>query len=301
MIIKPRKKSINHLVLELLHYRAVFSFQEQSQFENQVKGYEGEQRFDVFLDRLGQKGFVVNDLFLSSQNTHYQFDAIVVINEQIIIYEVKNYAGRYSYEDGVLLSDTGYSIQDPVGQVNRKKSYLHNFMRKNGYASIIQAYVVYINPDFYLYNLPPMDSITFLGQLERHFDDLAKTAHRVSLPNQKIAQTLVQHHNENYRPDNLPIYEFKNLKKGVLCKKCFSFDGENRRQSRICNTCGYKEKTTDAIYRSVLEFQVLFPDNPVTMSAIHEWCKGVYSQRQIRYLLNSKMKRCFKGPFTYYK
>lgn len=301
MLIKPRKKSISHLILESLYYRKILSFQDKKRYENQVKGFNGEQQFDHFINYSQQQGFVVNDLFLSSKETNYQFDSILILNKQVNIYEVKNYTGAYRYEDGTLFSKTGYSLQDPISQVNRKKSYLHNRLLTEGYSHNINAYVVFINPDFYIYKLPPTDSILFSGQLERHFNEVTRSTQSVGAHDKNLAQSLINQHNENYRPNNLPSYHFKELKKGILCGNCFSFDSTDTRQTRICASCGYKEKITDAIYRSVLEFQVLFPEIPITVSTIYEWCEGVYTIARIRRLLNKKMTKHSNGPMTYYK
>jgi len=300
MLIKPRKKSISHLILESLYYRKILSFQDKKRYENQVKGFNGEQQFDHFINHSQQQGFIVNDLFLSSKETNYQFDSILILNKQVNIYEVKNYTGVYRYEDGALFSKTGYSLQDPISQVNRKKSYLHNRLLTEGYPHKMNAYVVFINPDFYIYNLPPTDSILFAGQLERHFNEGTRFTQSMDAQDKNLTQSLVNQHNGNYRPDNLPSYHFKELKKGILCGNCFSFHSTDTRQTRICASCGYKEKITDAIYRSMLEFQMLFPEIPITVSAIYAWCGGGYSKKRIKYVLKANMTCHNKGPKSYY-
>lgn len=301
MLIKPRKKSISLIILESLYHRKTLPFQDKKRYENQVKGFDGEQKFDHFINHPQQQGFIINDLFLSSQETNYQFDSILVLNKQVNIYEVKNYTGSYRYEDGTLFSKTGYSLQDPIGQVNRKKSYLHNRLLTEGYPHKMNAYVVFINPDFYIYSLPLTESILFAGQLERHFNEVTSSTGPRNAQDKSLAQSLVNQHNENYRPDNLPSYHFKELKKGILCDNCFSFNFTDTRQTRICTSCGYREKITDAIYRSVLEFQVLFPEIPISVSTIYHWCGNVYTKSRIRRLLNKKMIQYSNGPMTYYK
>lgn len=300
MLMKTRSKSVSHCILESLYYRTTLSFENQRRYENQRRGFEGEQYFDHFMNHAKQRGLVISDLFLSSQETNYQMDAVLILRNLVVIYEVKNFSGEYTYNKGMLFSKSGHSIQSPVGQVERKKSYLHNWLLRNNYPHSIESYVVFINPDFYIYNLPSTDSMLFVGQLERHFNELAQRTSTILAQDKKLAQTLVQHHNENYRPDNLPSYEFQDLRKGVLCKNCFSFECENTRQTRICKVCGYKEKIADAIYRTVLEFQLLFPKIPVTVQTVFDWCGGVYSKYRIKYILQANMTCHNKGPKSYY-
>ena len=301
MLIKPRVKSINHFVLESVNYRMGLSVEDNRRYQNQMKGFQGEQLFDQLINHSQQNGYVVNDLFLSSKDTHYQMDSILILNEQLIIYEVKNYTGEYCYENGSLFSKNGYSLQNPVDQVNRKKAYLNNWLLNNGYPHKTKAYVVFINPDFYIYNLPLTKSILFVGQLERHFKTLTNANESVNAQDKKLAQALANQHNGNYRPDNLPSYGFDSLKKGILCPECFSFAHTDTREKRICTTCGHIEKIADAIYRSVLEFQVLFPEVPVSMQTIFAWCGGKYTKPRIRRVLSQKMTKYSNGPMTYYK
>lgn len=301
MLVKPRTKSITHLILESLHYRMNLFADDKRKYNNQIKGFQGEQVFDRFINHPQQAGFIVNDLFLSNKDTNYQMDSILILNKELIIYEVKNYTGEYRYKSGSFFSKNGYSLQNPVDQVNRKKSYLNNWLLNNGYSHKVNAYVIFINADFYIYNLPPTNTILFAGQLERHFNALVKASRSVKVQNKKLALALANQHNENYRPDNLPSYGFDSLKKGILCPSCFSFEHTDTRENRICTTCGHKEKIADAIYRSILEFQVLFPESPVSVPMIYEWCDRVYSKARIRRILNQKMNMYSNGPMTYYK
>ena len=301
MLIKPRTKSINYLILESLSYRMNLSNEDKRRYQNQIKGFQGELLFDQFINRSQQSGFIVNDLFLSSKDTNYQMDSILVLNKHLFIYEVKNYTGEYCYENDSLFSKNGYNLQNPVDQVNRKKFYIHNWLLNNGYSHKVEAHVVFINPDFYIYNLPPTNAILFAGQLERHFKGLVKMNPSVQSQTKKLALALAHQHNGNYRPDNLPFYGFDQLKKGIFCPKCFSFEHTDTRQKRICTMCGHTEKIVDAIYRSVLEFQMLFPEIPVSVSVIYEWCGGKYTKPRIRRVLSQKMTKYSNGPMTYYK
>ena len=300
MLIKPRKKSINHFVLESVNYRMNLSSADKRRYQNQMKGFQGEQLFDQLINHPQQIGYIVNDLFLRNKDTDYQMDSILILNKQLIIYEVKNYTGEYRYENGSLFSKNGYSLQNPVDQVNRKKSYLNNWLLNNGYSYKTKAYVVFINSDFYIYNLPPTNAILFVGQLDRHFNTLVNMNQSVNARDKKLAQALANQHNGNYRPDNLPSYSFNQLKKGIFCPKCFSFKHTDTRENRICTTCRHKEKIADAIYRSALEFQLLFPEIPISVSTIYEWCGGVYSKKRIKYALKTHMTCHNKGPKSYY-
>jgi len=64
MLIKPRTKSINYFVLESVNYRMGLSAEDNRRYQNQMKGFQGEQLFDQWINHPQQNGYVVNDLFL---------------------------------------------------------------------------------------------------------------------------------------------------------------------------------------------------------------------------------------------
>lgn len=302
MLIKERTKSTTHLVLESLNSRMNLSFEDAMNYQNQIKGWEGECFFDQLINHPHQTGLIINDLLLKTKNTYYQIDSLFISNQELTIYEIKNYSGKYTIKDGMLFAESGHFIQNPLAQVERKKAYLHNLLLNMGYQYTVSAYVAYVNPEFYIYEMPPNESILFYGQLKKHFQQLPQKNEKKWMSNQnfKVANYLVSQHQDNYPSNNLPEYSFKELRKGLFCPKCFSFKATNTRQNRICASCGYKEKIADAIYRGVLEFKLLFPEMKITVQNIEVWCGNTYANSRIQVLLTKKFNKFGKGPGTYY-
>lgn len=300
MILKERTKSVSHLILESLNSRKTLSSVEKAQYDNQVKGFAGEQQFDRAMKAADLPGLVLNDVLLSTRDTYYQIDSLVVTDDHIHLYEVKNYTGAYTYRDGMLHADSGHVLQDPVAQAERKRSYLHNLLLNHGYHLEISVHVVFINPDFYIYSLPKRPDILFAGQLSGHFSQLSQT-----LPKQKdkalpLAKKLIALQNVTYRPTNLPDYTRDQLKTGILCPKCFSFEYERSRQMRTCSSCRYREKASEALQRSINEFALLFPTVPLTKQAAYDWCGKDWSTSRIKRVLTSNYQVKSAGRGSYY-
>lgn len=300
MILKERKKSVQHRVLESLDARKVLLFSEKTQFENQIKGYNGEKQFDEELERADVEGLIINDLLLKSTDTYYQIDSLLITTDHLYLYEIKNYTGTFQFRDGNLYSESGHMIQSPMAQADRKKAYLHNLLLKYGYPTTISAFVVYINPDFYIYSLPQTDSIIFSGQLATHFKDIKNSSPFLSDSSFKLADKLVSLHEECYCPPNLPEYELTQLRKGIRCSHCFSFEYTASRQFLYCSDCGCQEKTALAIERSIEEFRLLFPDSRITKRAIYTWCGSLCSESRIQDVLSKKYYTHHAGRGTYY-
>lgn len=300
MILKERTKSISHLVLESLNYRMDLSFNEKIMYENQIKGFEGEQRFDDYINTAQLPGLIINDLLMSTRDTYYQIDSLLITADHIYLYEVKNYSGICHYRDGSLFSDSGHALQNPLAQADRKRAYLYNLLLNIGYQTEITACVVYINADFYIYSLPANQSIIFSGQLPKHLRVLAEktatTIDRVA----PWADKLVSLHDSDYRPTNLPEYTFDKLQKGILCPECHSFKYSASRQFRRCTVCGFQEKTAAAIHRTIEEFRLLFPGVAITKNVIYEWCGRDYSKSRIKDVLKLNYRTHFSGCGTFY-
>lgn len=302
MIIKERKKSNQYRILESLYHRMELSFSEKSQYENQIKGFNGEIAFDACLSNssISSQSLIINDLLLKTLDTHYQIDSLLITDDHIYLYEVKNYSGSYYYKDGSIYSESGHVLQSHLAQADRKKAYLYNLLLKSNHQTEISSYVVYINPECYMYSLPKNDSFIFSGQLPTHFKNLTSHTPSYSAKTQIWADELVRLHHENYYSTNLPDYDFDTLKKGIYCSECFSFRYESTRQYRMCTVCGCREKIADAILRNIEEFRLLFPDTHLTKRLIHEWCGNDWSKSRIQDSLKTHYHRHYAGRGTYY-
>jgi len=284
MIYKVRTKSLTHLILESLYYRNLPSDVKKRYF-NQLRGWKGELQFDVLLEKLHCNCLILNDLMIKYDGKTFQIDSLIISGNTIYLYEVKNYSGSYEYRDDSLRSQTEYEIDNPLERLHRRKTAIYNLTRKMGYRFNIKSFVVFINPEFYLYDLPRDKPFIFSGQLPSHFQSLEKEHGVITESHKKLAQKLCDMHIENYRAKGLPAYNYSDLQKGILCPNCFSFEHNDTRQTRCCKKCGYKESITEAIRRSVEEVRGLFPDMVITSSLIYDWCGKVYPQHKIQRVL----------------
>lgn len=300
MIIKERTKPISYKVLESLNTRLALSSSLRSQYDNQVKGFEGELAFDQLFEKLEVPGLLINDLLLNTRDTHYQIDALHVTDHHLTLYEIKNYSGSYHYKDNQIFSESDYVIQNPLSQVERKRIYLHNLLKNLGYNISLSAYVVFINPNFYLYSFPKTDAVLFAGQLQSHFELLAEKYQTDSQKNLTLAKILIGLHDDTYYPTNFPTYTFEELKKGITCPTCHSFSSIYTRQTRKCTDCDYTEKTAMAIYRTIEEFKVLFPSRPLTKRVLYQWCGDEVSSSRIQSVLKTNYKLNHVGRSSYY-
>lgn len=301
MIIKKRSKPLTLRVLESLNYRTVLNTPDKKQYSNHTKGFEGETNFDIFPEILPDESLVINDLRVKDNGQMIQIDCLILTGKGLFLYEVKNYSGRYDYKNSFLQGNSNFIIADPLTQIYRSQPILHNLVRKLGFQMDIKPHVAFINPDFYLYELPRSKPFLFANQLPKHFEQLATIPSLINGAQQELAKQLCTLHIEDYRPSDLPQYNFSVLKKGILCPKCFSFDHVNTRQNRICTACGYKESVSDAIKRSANECHLLYPTLNVTKRLIYLWCGEEYNEQRIQRALSGHSRTCGHYKSTFYE
>lgn len=306
MLGKPRYESDELQLLRSLHARMDLPEKEVNYYWNIQKGYEGEQRFDGWLMNLPDDWIVLHDLLFESNNTLFQIDSLLLSPGTIYLFEVKNYEGDYYLENNRWYSKTGNEIKNPLLQLNRSESLFRRLLQDLGYnpnfgSPSIEAYVIFINPDFYLYQAPLDLPVIFSTQLKRFFNKLNfKPQSKVKNPNSKLADQLLSVHLKESPYSRLPGYTYAQLKKGITCGRCHSFVDKITNKTVICTKCGVEENLVEAVLRSVKEYKLLFPDRKVTTNSVYEWCNRVKPKKRFRKILSFNHILVGHGKSSYF-
>lgn len=297
---KPRSKTIELKTLEFLERRISLPAKTQMHYNNLVKGYEGELRFDEMIGNLVSDHLILNDLLLEVNNTTFQIDSLIMIQENIYLYEIKNYQGDYYFQGDQLFKRPQFEIINPLYQLSRSESLLKNLLLQLGFNPQIKSFVVFINPCFTLYQAPLDKPFIFPTQLKHHLEFLNSTAAKTTERNKKLANKLLSAHKTVSPYSQVPFYDYDSLRKGIICFRCNSFFVTVKHSKCICDTCGYIEDTAAAVLRAIREFQFLFPNNKITTNKIYDWCQVIPSHRTIRRILAKNFTAFGTGQWTYY-
>ena len=103
-----------------------------------------------------------------------------------------------------------------------------------------------------------------------------------------LADKLIALHIEESPFNQLPSYDYDQLRKGITCQKCDSFAISVEGQKCVCKECGHTEDSAAALMRNVEEFKLLFPNQKITTNIIHDSCKVVKSKKRIQRFLRKK-------------
>ncbi|MFC7685264.1 nuclease-related domain-containing protein [Ureibacillus sp. GCM10028918] len=267
------------------------------------KGYEGELLFDKWLETLKCDCLVLNDLLLKVNNQTFQIDSLLIMNNQIYVFEIKNYEGDYIFKDDRLVqkSKPDKEISNPLLQLARTDSLLRQLLQKFNHAMQIQSFVVFINPEFTLFQAPPDKPFLFPNQINRFIEKLNNVQSKIHEKHKKLAEQLISV-NINENPyQQFPSYEYQSLRKGITCGTCHSFSVIIQRHKCICTNCKYEEKVIAAVLRSVEEFKLLFPNEKITTNKISEWCKIVDFKKRIHRILDNHYTKVGVRQWLYYQ
>lgn len=291
-------KALNHL-----DKRMTLSVLNKQHIMSMEKGYEGEKQFDSLVKEIVEADvLVLNDLLLTISEQTVQIDSLIVTAETAYLYEIKNYKGDYQMRSGQLLTLTGQEIGNPITQLKRTASLLRQLFQQWNTNITVEASVVYVNATFGLYHARPEDAIIMPNQIRGHLKKIDRQ--RVTLPKKQryLAERLLSEHKKTVPfQKQLPDYDYHELKKGLTCNGCGSFDIRLNQRTAKCPNCNYSLSADEIIIEQIEEFKLLFPDEKMNVKNVTEWCGDSVSRRRIPRVLGKYYKKAGSSRATYYK
>ncbi|KAA9011006.1 NERD domain-containing protein [Niallia endozanthoxylica] len=299
MLLKARTEPVELRALHLLNSRMSLPANERTRIENLEKGYQGEMMFDQLTDKLQSEVFVLNDLCLEHNNSIFQIDTLIISQDTSYLIEVKNFEGDFYYDSDNFFSIKKTELKNPLDQLKRSKLLLSQLLRSHGYHLNIEGYVIFINPEFTLYQAPIHTPIIHPTQINRFMKKLNQKSAKLNGVHKKLADQLIAQHQILY--PRLPPYTYEQLKKGINCSICKSYITSDVIRKTKCNMCGHEEAIESVILKSVEELRLLFPNLIITTNIVYEWCDVIMSRRRVATVLKENLKLMGFGQWTYYE
>jgi DNA-directed RNA polymerase subunit M/transcription elongation factor TFIIS len=301
LIDKKRTEPVQLLNLRYLNIRGNLTEKERHYYTSLEKGYEGEVLFDERIQGFSDSWLFLNDVMLEHQNNYFQMDSLGFFQEDLYLFEVKNYEGDFVVEGDKWKSTLGKDIKNPLHQLQRCETFLRRFLQDQGFTVTIKPYLIFINPSFTLYQAPLNPSLIFPTQLNNFLSGLNRAGGRLGSRQRQISNVLKAAHVDKYPGQTVPSYEYRNLKKGFVCSRCGSWmHVSSKQRGLVCTTCGRSEELDMAVMRSVAEFQLLFPEKKVNTVEIWEWCGNMPSKKTIQRILTRNFQRIGHNKAAYY-
>ncbi len=184
--------------------------------------------------------------------------------------------------------------------MSRCESLLRRSLQDFGINISIESNIIFINPEFTLFQAPLNLPIILPTQLNRFMKKLNMVTSKLNEKHIKLAEHLVSEHKNESIYTKLPEYDYQQLNKGITCTSCNSFLSPFSYKELVCDECGCKDNLESAVMRSVEEFSLLFPEKKITTSTTHEWCKVIDSKKAIRRILMRNLILFNHRRFSYF-
>jgi len=302
MLLKRRMESDELMIIRSLNTRMELTDKEKFHYSNLEKGYAGEVKFDQLAECLQEERFIINDLLLEINNSFFQIDTLMISQSGIHLLDIKNFHGDfYLNSDKLYNAGTNREYKNPMDQLKRSTTLLRQLLQNLKENYLVSSAVIFINPEFTLYQAPMDQPFILPTQLNRYLNDLNKTPTKLNEGHKKLAQKLLSLHQTKNPHTKIPHYHYDQLQKGIYCKTCKSFLISTKNYGFECKQCGEFEKNEQAILRSVREFQLLFPDRKLTTQIILEWCNADLHKRTFSRVLKKYYTLSGNTSDTHYK
>lgn len=302
MLLKGRTESEELMSMRYLNKRMELTADERFRYLTLEKGYEGEVKFDRLAESLHEEIYIINDLLLKVNYSYFQIDTLLILQGIVYLLDVKNYQGDYYLEkDKLYAVASGREYKNPLDQLKRCSTLFTQLLQNLKLDYLFESSVIFINPDFTLYQAPMDQPFIYPTQVNRFLNDINKTPSKLNEGHKKLAHTLISLHQVKNPYTELPEYRYDDIKKGIYCNTCGSFHVSTKFNQLLCQDCGERESTEHAILRSVDEYKLLFPDQRITTDNIYNWCRLDIHKKTFCRVLKKNYAVFGNTRSTYYK
>lgn len=299
--INTRTESEEVMVLRSLNNRMKLSPEDLIYYRNLERGLVGERLFDEHLKKkLTNDYLVISDITFKHNNKTFQIDSLVISQHKIYIFEVKYFEGDYIIKDNHFCTLNGKERYDPMSQLNRTESLMRQLLQYHNINIQREGYVVFVNPEFYLYNAPLNHQVIFPTQINRFLKKLDSIPSQLNSFHYNLADKLMEISLKETQYSQIPKYEYNDLRKGFICEKCNTIISDFKGHNICCNHCGHLESFQSAVLRHTEEFSLLFPDRKITTRSIMEWCNQKEHEKTFQRILLKNYVSVGFGKGTYY-
>lgn len=289
------------LVYETLLSRKNISPQEKQYYHRLRKGFIGEKRLEAFINAENHNNTItLYDCLFEQDSREFQVDCLLITARTIFLLEVKNYSGDYSMDNNKLYNfETKQEVYNPITQLERTEHFFKRLLYEMRINIDVRSYIVFINPEFMLYNATPRFPMIFLPQIKRFLQKINANALGLTDNTRNLADRLINRRKKKSSYERLPKYNLSELKRGLFCQRCFAQLVRENQYILSCPSCKEKNKLEDAILLAIAQFHLLFPQNKITTASIRDWCGDSFSRTYISKCLKSELNHINRGPYSY--
>ncbi|MGO4936043.1 nuclease-related domain-containing protein [Fundicoccus sp. Sow4_H7] len=284
--------------LKLLKQRAMFFTSDQNKkYYTLNQGNKGETDMFRFIECYGSSYWKIFSNFWFEHGKRMEADFIIVMQDQRLVLEVKNYDGQFKLIDGKNYLNHVLIDSDIFNQMtyrlNRLKIIAANVdpqIRVHGAVVFIgENCEIEINNSFEFEVLQRHQLKCWLRKI-RELTDYPMHSKYIK----ECCDVLNAVRIENpFKARSLSDEDFFKLKKGIICMNCTNLGIQTTHKKVSCQFCGMAERKSDVILRMGRELRILFYDHPekVTVNNLYQLAGGTISKVSILKVFERNYKK----------
>lgn len=266
------------------------SEQEMNQYRRAKAGAEGEEQFLKILQKYGREHWMVIQNTWFKDFSDFECDFIVVTRCCVYVFEVKNYYGKFVYNNGQCTSRGIPITYNPINQASNATIHLRNLTHKLSNELAVRGTLVFIGDHNQIEIQDTIDYIDILecNDIYEYIQEMIRAENQWQSPSIAI-DALIQHYQKYMTEHPYPPTPFKkttlnNMKRGLYCANCKSYEVSNSGYYVTC-ACGFYEPKEEAIVRAACEYGVLTYGCNFGVNDIYSYLNGQISLNYIRKVL----------------
>ena len=292
---------------QVIACRQQFDRKREQQFHRLERGMVGEQQALDYLRRcIPENWTVIQNLWVDFNGT-CEFDLLLVTDiDQVIVFEIKNYSGIFTYENGSCIVDDKVIASNCIAQTKKAHINLQAMIREVSSTIQVHGVLVFISPDNWVDIKSEVSGIQILmaNQFLLYLKKIVAKAKSQPLrgnTSELVLKVCQKYRVENpYAPKPVDSSTYSQLKKGIHCEACQSFQIEKQGNSINCRNCGASESKEKAILRTIHEYGVLNFESNLSIGELLEFFDNQVSKYSLRNVLQKYFGKMGNSRYTYY-
>lgn len=266
---------------ELIHKKEALQ-----NFKRLERGVEGEDKLYQYLLEFGLKHWVILRNKWFRENSAFECDFILITSHAIYVFEVKNYYGKFVYENGQSFSRDVPITYNPINQARNTTIHLQNILHQY----LVKGVLVFIGDHNHVCIKDEIKDINILETNDVYnFIQAIKQEEKFSglALNMKDIQMQFERYEIDppYLPKPYSRKEMIGVNTGIFCVNCQQKVLVSRSQYISCS-CGFHESKEEAIIRTACEYGVLTYDRDFKISDIRSFIDNQASTVYLRKVLS---------------
>lgn len=283
-VLSLRNRTLSHQQLLYREVRGSFSDKEREKLAREEAGYSGEILFDSKVAGIVQNQSLIhikNFLFEYDEDKECQIDNLVIASNLVYVFEIKNLNldlvidnnDTWKFENGQVMS------KSPMAQALVQKFILQQLFNEIQVPLSVEPFVVFMNPAQMIYGLYPGNNVLLSFQLDKKLPYILKPNNYDFSEMSGVIESRRKLVSKYYKPFE---FDLENMKKGIVCDKCFKFIEKVSSRNLICRNCNRKVSMKEAVEMIISELRAYNPELKMSSNNISQLSGGILSSPTVR-------------------